>query len=85
MTNTNIIHAFTLHTTATDVAREDFDVEPIGKTLDGDTIYKDVADAYTCYLVDADGYATPYSPDRFDSTGPLYGTYIDDDGERHTL
>ena len=85
MTSTNIIHAFTLHTTSTDVVRKHVDVEPIGTTLDGDTIYKDVADAFTCYLVDGDGYATPYDPDRFDSTGPLYGTYIDDDGERHAL
>lgn len=85
MTNTNIIHAFTIHTTATDVVSEEFDVEPIGTTLDGDTIYKEVSDAYACYLVDTDGYATPYSPDRFDSTGQIYGTYLDEEGARHKL
>ena len=85
MDNTNIIHAFTLHTTATDVVREYVDVEPIGTTFDGDTIYKDVHDAYTCYLVDRDGYATPYVPDRFDKNGPLFGTYLDENGERHAL
>ena len=85
MTNTNIIHAFTIHTTATDVVSEEFDVEQIGTTLDGDTIYKEVSDAYACYLVDAYGYATAYDPDRFDHTGPLFGTYLDENGERHAL
>lgn len=85
MTNTNIIHAFTIHATATDVVSEEIDLEPIGATLDGDTIYKEVSDAYACYLVDVYGYATPYNPDRFDHTGPLYGTFIGDGGERHTI
>lgn len=85
MTNANVIHAFSLHTTATDVVRDYVDVEQIGTTLDGDTIYKEVSDAYAYYLVDADGYATPYDPDRSDSTGPLYGTYLDENGERHEL
>ena len=85
MTNADIVHAFTVRTTATDVVSEKFDVEPIGTTLDGDTIYKEVCDACACYLVDVYGYATPYNPDRFDSTGPLYGTYLDANGERHEL
>ena len=85
MTNADIVHAFTVRTTATDVVSEKFDVEPIGTTLDGDTIYKEVSDACACYLVDVYGYATPYNPDRFDHTGPLYGTVIGDGGERHTI
>ena len=60
---------------------EDVTCESVGKTFEGKTIWKDVNDAYSCYLYDGRLFH-PYEPDSSDILNELYGTYVDGRGER---
>lgn len=54
--------------------------ESVGKS-GHDTIWKEVNDAHSCYLF-YHGLFHPYEPRECDELGELYGTYINEDGER---
>lgn len=55
--------------------------ESVGHTPEGRAIWKEVGDAHECYVI-RDGLFWPYDPDELDGVGDLYGTYVDDAGER---
>lgn len=56
--------------------------EVVGTTGDGSRkIWKRVTDAYECFTYHR-GSFMPYEPSSLDVMGDLYGTYIDENGER---
>ena len=56
--------------------------EAVGHTLGGRAIWKSVDDAFECFTFEA-GALWPYEPDpALDDLGELYGTYVDESGER---
>ena len=56
--------------------------ESVGHTADGRAIWKNVGDAFECFTYEA-GAFWAYEPDSaLDDLVELYGTYVDDDGNR---
>lgn len=55
--------------------------ENVGHTLNGKAIWKNIRDAYECFTYQMHAF-WPYDPDEYDDLGELYGTYIDESGER---
>lgn len=56
--------------------------EAVGRTMGGRVIWKSVEDAFECFTFEA-GALWPYEPDSsLDDLGELYGTYVDESGER---
>lgn len=55
--------------------------ETVGHTSGGKAIWKDVEDAYACYLF-RDGLFHPYEVQPSDKVGELYGTVSDEHGSR---
>lgn len=66
---------------AVDIYTETLTCESVGKTPYGKTIWKEVGDAHECYLF-VGGLFRRYDPDRYDDLNELYGTYLDEDGNR---
>lgn len=56
--------------------------EAVGHTLAGRAIWKSVEDAFECFTFEA-GAFWKYEPDpALDDLGDLYGTYVDEEGNR---
>ena len=56
--------------------------EAVGHTMSGRSIWKNVEDAFECFTFEA-GAFWPYEPDAaLDDLGELYGTYVDEEGNR---
>lgn len=56
--------------------------ESVGHMLAGRAIWKNVDDAFECFTFEA-GAFWPYEPDAaLDDLGELYGTYVDEKGDR---
>lgn len=55
--------------------------EAVGHTMSGKAIWKNVEDAFECFTFEA-GAFWPYEPDALDDLGELYGTYVDEKGNR---
>lgn len=64
------------------VSNQSVTCEAVGHTLAGRAIWKNVEDAFECFTFEANAF-WPYEPDpALDDLGDLYGTYVDEEGNR---